>query len=83
MIELAQVARGATMLILSEAARRGFIHGGDGKGWDVMPGVKELSRFLGIERQALDSLGLQRREKPVEDLATQLVALRRGRGEPS
>ena len=68
MIEVAQTARGATMLILAEAARRGFtIPGQDGKGWDLAPGAKELGRFLGLERQALDSLGLERRAKDVLD----------------
>ena len=45
LIEIGQIARGATMLILAEAARSGFIHRVDGT-WDLSPGAKELARFL-------------------------------------
>lgn len=61
-IELAQIARGCSMLILAEAGRSGFITKADGT-WDLAPGGKELARFLSIERQALQTLGLQRRAK--------------------
>lgn len=62
MAEIAQTARGASMLILAEAARSGFTTKVDGT-WDLAPGVKELAKFLNTERQALDSLGLERRVK--------------------
>ena len=62
MADIAQTARGASMLILAEAARSGFTTKVDGT-WDLAPGVKELAKFLNTERQALDSLGLQRRVK--------------------
>ncbi len=62
MAEIAQTARGATMLILAEAARTGFVREVDGT-WDLTPGAKELARFLGVERQALKDLGLERRAR--------------------
>lgn len=62
MAEIARTARGCSMLILAEAAKRGFIQNVDGT-WDLAPGAKELSKFLNAERQALDSLGLERRVK--------------------
>lgn len=61
-IELAQIARGCSMMILSEAGRSGFITKADGT-WHLAPGAKELARFLSIERQALQTLGLGRRAK--------------------
>lgn len=66
MVEIAQTARGATMLILAEAARKGFIRQTE-QGWDLHPGAKELARFLGIERQTLEGLGLARRPRDLED----------------
>jgi hypothetical protein len=67
MIQIAQTARGATMLILAEAAQRGFIAPGkNGAAWDVAPGAKELAKFLQVERQALLGLGLGRRAKEIE-----------------
>ena len=50
------------MLILAEAARTGFGREVDGT-WDLTPGAKELARFLGVERQALKDLGLERRAR--------------------
>ncbi len=67
LMEVGQIARGATMLILAEAARHGFIVK-QGDSWDLNPGAKDLPKFLAIERQALQSLGLQRRSKPVLQL---------------
>jgi hypothetical protein len=54
MIELAQTARGASMLILAEAARSGFIRRIDGT-WDLSPGAKELAKFLSVERASLQA----------------------------
>lgn len=66
MVEIAQTARGATMLILAEAARKGFVVSGEnGKGWDLAAGAKELARFLQVERQTLQALGLGRRSRDV------------------
>jgi hypothetical protein len=67
MIEIAQTARGASMLILSEAVRSGFIQKVDGS-WNLSRGAKELARFLSIERATLQALGLERRAKPVPAL---------------
>lgn len=74
MVQIGQTARGASMLILAEAARSGFVMPGkDGQGWDLAPGVKELVRFLQVERQALRDLGLDRREKDVSALSMLLA----------
>jgi hypothetical protein len=67
-IEITQTARGASMLILAEARRSGFIRQVDGT-WDLSPGAKELAKFLSIERTALQTLGLDRRPRPVESLS--------------
>ena len=67
MVEIAETARGASMLILAEAARRGFIRQVDGS-WDLAPGAKELARFLSLERQALQTLGLERRPRDIPAL---------------
>ena len=71
MIEIAQISRGATMLILAEAARSGFIAKADGT-WDLAPGAKELGKFLSVERASLQALGLERRGKPVQSLGEYL-----------
>jgi len=62
MSEIAQVARGATMLILAEMSQRGFTVETD-NGWDLAPGVKELAKFLNTERSAIATMGLQRRAR--------------------
>ena len=72
LIEIAQTARGASMLILAEAARSGFIHKQDGT-WNLSPGAKELSRFLAVERSCLQTLGLGRRTKPVGGTLAELL----------
>ncbi len=68
LMEVSQISRGATMLILAEAARNGFIVK-DGTSWDLSPGAKDLPKFLSIERQALQTLGLERRAKAVPVLS--------------
>ena len=72
MIEIAQTARGASMLILAETARSGFTRKEDGT-WDLSPGAKELSRFLAVERSCLQTLGLGRRTKPVGGTLAELL----------
>ena len=74
LIEVAQISRGASMLILAEAARSGFITKADGT-WDLAPGAKELAKFLSIERASLQTLGLDRRARPIDDLAHRLAAI--------
>ena len=73
LIEVAQISRGASMLILAEAARSGFIEKENGS-WNLAPGARELAKFLSIERASLQTLGLDRRAKPVQDLAKQIQA---------
>jgi hypothetical protein len=73
MIEIGQISRGATMLILAECARSGFIVKENGS-WDLSPGAKELAKFLSIERASLQTLGLGRRVKPVGGTLAELLA---------
>lgn len=73
LIEIGQISRGATMLILAEAARSGFIVKENGS-WDLSPGAKELGKFLSIERASLQTLGLGRRAKPVGGTLAELLA---------
>lgn len=71
LIEIGQISRGATMLILAECARSGFIVKEDG-GWNLAPGARELAKFLSIERTSLQTLGLGRRAKPAITLSDYL-----------
>ncbi len=80
LIEIAQISRGATMLILAEAARSGFTKPERGS-WNLSPGAKELAKFLAVERACLQTLGLGRRAKPIQDLAKQIQAERQADGE--
>ncbi len=73
MIEIGQISRGASMLILAECARSGFIQKENGS-WDLAPGAKELGKFLSIERSALQALGLGRRAKPINGTLAELLA---------
>ena len=61
MAELAQLARGCTMLILGAVTRHGFTRHDGIKGFDLHPGAKDLPRFFAAERNALKDLGLERR----------------------
>jgi hypothetical protein len=66
-LEIAQLARGCAMLILKEVKEKGFtITTPDG--WEMHPGLKELSRFLALELKALGMLGLERIRKPPKSL---------------
>ena len=76
LMEVAQTARGAWMLILSECARSGFIIKGADT-WDLSPGAKDLPRFLSIERQALQTLGLERKARTVPLLTDYIEAKRK------
>lgn len=71
-IEIAQTARGATMLILAEAARSGFIVKENGT-WSLAPGARELVRFLSVERACLQMLGLYCRTDPESSQAEPTV----------
>jgi hypothetical protein len=68
LVEIAQTARGASLLILAEAARSGFV-APTNRSWDLAPGTKELAKFLTVERNAIVSLGAERRAKDVPSLA--------------
>jgi hypothetical protein len=72
-VEIAQIARGASMLILAEAARSGFIVRENGS-WNLAPGARELAKFLGVERNCLQTIGLDRRAKPVGGTLAELLA---------
>ncbi len=75
LMEIAQIARGASMLILIETARSGFVTPArDGAGWDLHPGVKELARFLAVERQVLKDLGVDQVKDVTPSLDDLLMA---------
>ncbi|MGH2359626.1 MAG: hypothetical protein ACRDGM_03675 [bacterium] len=73
LIEVAQTARGASMLILAEAARSGFIVKENGS-WNLAAGARELVRFLAVERSCLQVLGLGRRAKTVGGTLAEAIA---------
>jgi hypothetical protein len=69
MVELAALARGCTMLVLAEAAKRGGLIPA-GKGPDL---PAALARFATVEARCLLGLGLERRAKPVPALQEYLA----------
>ena len=83
MIELAQLARGCTMLVLAAAASGGGITGGRrsaavrGAGGEKRltdPDLAAaLARFMQVEANALRAIGLDRRAKPVPSLAAYMA----------
>ena len=73
MMQNAQAAKGAVMLILAEAARSGFVRRGR-RTSDLAPVVKELPKFLAAERGALQAIGLERRARPAPSLEAYLEA---------
>jgi hypothetical protein len=70
------------MLILAEAARSGFIVK-EADSWHMAPGLRELSKFLTVEKACLLGLGLGRRVKPVQSLHQYLDQDRSDPGEVS
>jgi hypothetical protein len=66
-LEIAQLARGCAMLILKEVKQHGFIITTP-DGWDMHPGLKELSRFLTLELAARRNVGLERIKAPPKSL---------------
>ena len=72
-IEVAQISRGCSMLILAECADRGLMRQLPDGSWDLSQGAKELSRYLGVELKALSLLGLQRRAKPIGGTLAELL----------
>jgi hypothetical protein len=66
-LEIAQLARGCAMLILKEVKEKGFtITTPDG--WEMHPGLKELSRFLDLELKARRNVGLERVKRAPKSL---------------
>lgn len=77
LMELASTARGCTLLILDQVQRRGLLRPLDGtSNWDLSTGAKELKQFMSLERQLLQALGTERRQRNVTNLtAAQYAAL--------
>lgn len=75
MAELAQLARGCTMLILGAITKHGFTRHDEIKGFDLHPGAKDLPRFFAAERNALKDLGLERRCAEVPSLGHYLESV--------
>jgi hypothetical protein len=74
LIENATIARVCASLCLAEIGRTGaFVVGADA-GRVASPALKELSRFVSAERQALQALGLERRAKRAVTLDEYLTA---------
>jgi hypothetical protein len=72
-LELAQISRGVTLLILSECAQHGLIRIVEGD-VDLQPAMHALARFLSTELKALQTLGLERRAKTIPRLTELLAA---------
>ena len=66
-LEIAQMACGCAMLVLSDIKEKGFVITTP-DGWDMHPGLKELSRFLALELTAQRNVGLERIKKPPKSL---------------
>jgi hypothetical protein len=66
-IEVAATAKGCVLLILNELKQHGFTHQKDGL-VQLAPAGKDLRGFLSIELQALRTIGMERRAKPVTSL---------------
>jgi hypothetical protein len=74
MIQVAATAHGCALLVLDHAARLGFVRVTDSGTWDLMPGTKELAKFLSVEQAALKGVDLRRRPKPALTLDSYLEA---------
>jgi hypothetical protein len=77
-LEIAQISRGCSMLILAECASVGLIRR-IGDTWDLSPGAKELGKYLSVELKALTVLGLERRVKPIGGTLAELLSVAEGR----
>ena len=80
LIDNATRAHGACLLILEEAATRGWVRQISDT-WDLSPGLARLAVFLNAERQALIALGLERRAKDLPDLARAFAQAQRQQNE--
>lgn len=81
LVNVGEIAYGVRLIVLEEAKRHGFIVK-QGDTWDLSPGVKDLAKFLAIERQVLQTLGLERRAKAVPALADYIDAQHKTDTEP-
>jgi hypothetical protein len=67
LVEIAQLTRVMSMIIMHEAAERGYtVVSEDGRTWDLHPGAKELPKFLNLLRATLTDLGLERVARDVD-----------------
>jgi hypothetical protein len=85
LIEIAQTARGCALLILRDAAQYGrtrIVSEAGSQSWGLAPGYGELPRFLNLERQALTTLGLEKRLPPPVNLKDYLANRSVGSQEP-
>lgn len=71
MIEVAGLARGCCLLIMSELRKTGFTHLVKGA-VELSPAAIELNSFMCTEVKALKAVGLGRRARPVASLADYL-----------
>lgn len=76
LIELAALARGCSVLILSALSEAGITRRVDGA-VETMPAVRELGRFVLAEQRCVQTLGLERRAKPVPSLEDYLSGARK------
>ena len=83
MAELAQLARGCTLLILGEVTRSGFTTAHNGENWDLTRGAKELPRFMNAERSALLAIGLERKGARPLSLGDYVATLQSGETTPA
>ncbi len=84
LIEIAETARGCALMILVDAARYGRVRIVSENGiqsWALAPGYSELPRFLNLERQALTTLGIEKRLPPPMEL--EAIASEYAQREPS
>ena len=66
-LEIAQMAGGCAMLVLKDIKEKGFVITTP-DGWDMHPGLKELSQFLALELTARRNVGLERIKRPPKSL---------------
>ena len=73
-LEIASISRAVSLLILAECRTLGLIRKTGKDEWDLQPGAAQLARFLSVELKALQTLGLERRAKPIGRLTELLAA---------
>ena len=68
MIGVWKSARQSELLIWAEVIERTAIQVDETGNWDLQPGLQRLAPFLTAQYRALVALGLERREKNVQDV---------------